>query len=90
MVGGKLCSVGLPDHDLEGVNPMSFVSNGAYFGSSHIGNKKECNAMLKLAADNGIKPWIQELPMSKAKEGIEMVQDGSVRYRVVLHNDISK
>ena len=67
----------------------------------------QANAMLKLAAEKGIKPWseshasilwirrsadaslfaswlsVQEMPMSKAGEGIRMVDEGSVRYRCV-------
>ncbi|CDZ97100.1 Alcohol dehydrogenase, class V [Phaffia rhodozyma] len=81
-------SVGLPDEPLNGVSPAAFINNGCFFGSTHIGNKKEANAMLKLAADKGIKPWIQELPMSKVAEGVKAVKEGHVRYRYVLHNDI--
>lgn len=41
VVEGKFISVGLPDHDLEGVHPMAFLGNGCSFGATHIGSKKE-------------------------------------------------
>lgn len=44
--------------------------------------------MLQGAADNGIKTWIQELPMSKANEAVQGVKDNKVRYRYVLKQDL--
>lgn len=40
--------------------------------------------MLAIAAEHQIKPWIQELPMSRAKEAVESLWNGTVRYRFVL------
>jgi hypothetical protein len=53
------------------------------------GSKKEANAMLKLVADHKIKPWIEELPMSKAGEAVERLKKNDVKYRFVLKNDIN-
>lgn len=44
--------------------------------------------MLKLAAEKNVRPWIQVLPMSQAGQAVKNIQDGSVRYRTVLYNDI--
>ncbi|KAG4227239.1 hypothetical protein PC116_g24363, partial [Phytophthora cactorum] len=33
-----------------------------------------------------VRPVIQKLPMSQVNEGIQMVRNGTVRYRVVLEN----
>jgi alcohol dehydrogenase (NADP+) len=45
--------------------------------------------MLKLAAEKGIKPIIDEiLPMSKAGDAIQRVKDNKVRYRFVLKQDL--
>lgn len=47
------------------------------------------NYMLKLAAEKGIKPIIDEiLPMSQAAKAIEAVKVNKVRYRFVLKNDL--
>jgi len=49
----------------------------------------DSNAMLKLAAEKGIKPILDEiLPMSKAGDAVEKVKNNSVRYRFVLKQDL--
>ncbi|WVF69013.1 hypothetical protein IAT40_003787 [Kwoniella sp. CBS 6097] len=89
-VDGKLTSVGLPDEPWEGLQPQAMASNAACIGGSHIGSKKECNAMLKLCAEKNIKPIIdQVLPMSEAGKAIEAVKNNNVRYRFVLKQDLA-
>jgi alcohol dehydrogenase (NADP+) len=44
---------------------MSFLTNQVTFGSSLLGSKAEAMEMLALAAEKGVKPWVQELPMSR-------------------------
>lgn len=47
------------------------------------------NEMLKLAAEKGIHPIIDEvLPMSQAAKAIENVKNNKVRYRYVLKQDL--
>ena len=58
---GKFISVGLPDKPIPFVSPAAFASNGAFFGSSHIGSKKEALEMLALAVKKGVKPWLARL-----------------------------
>ena len=49
----------------------------------------DSNAMLKLAAEKGIKPILDEiLPMSKAGDAVEKVKNNTVRYRFVLKQDL--
>ncbi|WVW84862.1 hypothetical protein I302_106897 [Kwoniella bestiolae CBS 10118] len=89
-VDGKLTSVGLPDEAWEGLQPQMMASNAACVGCSHVGSKKEANQMLKLAAEKGIKPIIDEvLPMSQAAKAIEAVKNNTVRYRYVLKQDLA-
>ncbi|KZT74064.1 GroES-like protein [Daedalea quercina L-15889] len=90
-VHGKFINVGLPDSDnpLPQMHAFDLQPSGAFIGGSHIGSKDDCNAMLKLAAEKNVKPWIQELPMSRAKEAVENVKAGKVRYRYVLTQDIA-
>lgn len=45
--------------------------------------------MLQGAADNGIKTWIEELPMSQASKAVQGVKDNKVRYRYVLKQDLA-
>ncbi|KZT11120.1 GroES-like protein [Laetiporus sulphureus 93-53] len=90
-VHGKFINVGLPNRDnpLPRMHAFDLQPNGVFIGGSHIGNKLECQEMLELAAEKGIKPWIEELPMSQAKAAIEGVKSGKVRYRYVLTQDIA-
>jgi len=88
-VGGRMTSVGLPDDEWTGLKPQQLMANSSAIGSSHIGSKKEANYMLKLAAEKGVRPIIDQVyPMSKAAEAIERVKTNKVRYRFVLKNDI--
>ncbi|EGZ10809.1 hypothetical protein PHYSODRAFT_337582 [Phytophthora sojae] len=63
--------------------PAQVVMKGAKFVGSHIGSIQD---VLALAAKKNVRPVIQRLPMSKANEGIQMLRDGKVRYRVELEN----
>lgn len=89
-VHGRLVNVGIPDMDkpLPTLHAFDLVPNGAYIGGSHVGSKAECMEMLQLAADKGVKPWIEEMPMKDVKRAIEGVLDNKVRYRYVLTQDL--
>ena len=90
-VHGRLVNVGIPDMDkpLPQLHAFDLVPNGAYIGGSHIGSKEECLEMLKIAAEKGVKPWIQEMPMKDVKKAIEAVDNNTVRYRCVLTQDLN-
>lgn len=90
-VHGRFVTVGLPDKDepLPTLHAFDLVPNGCFVGGSAIGCKKECMQMLKLAADKGIKPWIEELPMKDAKKALERMGNNDVRYRYVLTQDLA-
>lgn len=48
------------------------------------------NSMLKLAAEKGIKPILDEiLPMKEAAKAVEKVKTNHVRYRFVLKQDLA-
>jgi len=85
-VGGEFHMVGIPDHPLPEMAPMSFTANAPKLSGSHLGNYQEMNDMLKLAAEKGIKPLVETLDLSEAgcKEAVERVKDGKVRYRFTL------
>ncbi|TMW61715.1 hypothetical protein Poli38472_010778 [Pythium oligandrum] len=84
-IGGKLLMVGAPD-DKMAFSAFSLCAGGISVVGSLIGGIKDTEEMLKLAAEKNVRPIIQKLPMSKANEGIKMVDEGRVRYRVVLEN----
>jgi alcohol dehydrogenase (NADP+) len=59
------------------------------FESAMITANDCSNAMLKLAAEKGVRPIIDKVyPMSQAGEAVEKVKNNDVRYRFVLKNDL--
>ncbi|EFX02241.1 Zinc-binding transcription factor [Grosmannia clavigera kw1407] len=85
-VHGRWVSVGLPGGDGIMVRNQSFLSNGCFFGSSHLGSRKEALAMLQLAADNNIRPWVEEVPISaeNLSATLDRLHKGDVKYRFCL------
>ncbi|KAL5476932.1 ADH6_1 [Sanghuangporus weigelae] len=86
---GKFICVGAPDEPIKNISPFSLIFNGCFFGGSKIGSKKEATRMLELAAQKGIKPWIEELPMKDVAKAVKGVHDNKVRYRYVLKQDLA-
>jgi alcohol dehydrogenase (NADP+) len=87
-VHGKFVTCGLPDTPFPGLAGMALSSNGAFFGGSHLGNRAEVLAMLKLAAEKGIRPWVEVMPMKDVARAVEGVRANKVRYRYILVADI--
>ncbi|KAJ2973067.1 hypothetical protein NUW58_g9035 [Xylaria curta] len=85
-VGCKFHSVGLPDEPINGLKPQQLTSNACSIGSSHIGNRPECLAMLKLAAEKKLFPWVETIPISEkgCAEAVERVNKNKVHYRFTL------
>lgn len=86
-VDGRFVSVGLPPSaDTFAVHPFTFVRNATSFGSSLLGSKTEAADMLKLAAEKGIKPMIEEIPLNEKNcgEALTRCEEGDVRYRFVF------
>jgi alcohol dehydrogenase (NADP+) len=71
-IGCKLVFVGMPEEGLTNVTSQSLSGNAASLASSHIGSKVEAEAMLKLAAEKGVKPWINVMPMKDAAKAIKV------------------
>jgi len=87
-VHGKWVNVGLPGGDGITVRNQSFLANGCFVGTSHLGSRRETLEMLQLAADKGIKTWVQEIPISKEglKEALSKLEHHDVRYRFCMTN----
>jgi alcohol dehydrogenase (NADP+) len=87
-VHGKFVSVGLPEGQGITIRNQTFLSNGALIGSSHLGSRKETLAMLKLAADQGIKTWVEEVPISEKTlpDVVQRLKKSDVKYRFCMTN----
>jgi len=88
-IDGHFITVGLPDEPLPPINVFDLLKNASRIGSSHIGSKVEALEMMQLAADKGIKPWIEELPMKDCNKAVRGVKEGKARYRYVLTQDLA-
>lgn len=67
-VHGKFIAVGLPEGEGWRVAPQSLINNGCLIGSSHLGSREETLDMLRLAAEKGIKSWVETIPIGE--EGV--------------------
>jgi len=83
---GEFHMVGIPEKPLPELKAFDFLANGAKISASHLGNHQEMEAMLKLAAEKGVRPQVETIELSEAgcKEAVERVKKGDVRYRFTL------
>lgn len=83
--GGRFVSISAPS--LEETLPVSaFPLMGKSISQSLLGSRSEIKYMLQLCADKGIKPWIEEIPLSEegVNKALTRADAGDVRYRFVL------
>ncbi|PWN51013.1 GroES-like protein [Violaceomyces palustris] len=88
-VHGKLISVGMPEDEFK-LRAQHLIGNGCYFGSSHIGSKKEAIQMLNLVAEKNIQPWIEVVPMKDCSKAIKRLEDNDIKYRFVFEQDLEE
>ncbi|KAK7225466.1 hypothetical protein V2G26_013469 [Clonostachys chloroleuca] len=83
---GRFIAVGLPEGAGWKVRPQSLIANGCLIGSSHLGSRKETLEMLKIAAEQNIKSWVETIPVGEEGCGtaLKRVHNGDVKYRFTL------
>ena len=84
---GILHFVGVPDR-FENFGLMPLIFNRLTVSGSPIGSSSQMRAMLKFAAENEIKPIIEEFTHKTANDAIKKIRDGTIRFRAVLKNDL--
>ncbi|KAI9291342.1 GroES-like protein [Neoconidiobolus thromboides FSU 785] len=82
---GKIIVLAVPEADIL-ISPFALIMNNVSVTGSSIGSPYEIKKMLEFAAEHKVYPWIESYPMDKCNEGVQLVRDGKVRYRVVLEN----
>ncbi|KAG7385830.1 hypothetical protein PHYBOEH_008881 [Phytophthora boehmeriae] len=82
---GTFIMVGVPNDDVK-FKPMLVVAKGIKWVGSLIGSIQDIKDMLALASEKNVRAIVQQMPMSKVNDGIAMMREGRVRYRVVLEN----
>lgn len=85
-VHGRFISVGMPEGAGQEVKSQDLAFNGVLIGASHLGSRKETLEMLQLAADKGIKSWVEEVQISEEilSKAVERLHKTDVRYRFTL------
>lgn len=56
-------------------------------GGSAIGSPADIKAMLDLAVEKKITPWVETRPLREANQAIVDLEQGKARYRYVLVNE---
>ncbi|KAI1799534.1 GroES-like protein [Daldinia bambusicola] len=84
----KWISVGLPEGEGMRVKAMDLVRNGCLIGASHLGSRREMLEMFQLAADKGIKGWVETVPLSaeNLSKTVQRLRKSDVRYRFTMTN----
>jgi alcohol dehydrogenase (NADP+) len=83
---GKFIQVGVPEEPLPQIMAFDLVAKGKSLGGSCIGPPAQIEEMLQLAAEKGVKPWIEERDMEDANKALLDFEAGKPRYRYTLVN----
>ncbi|KAF5329857.1 hypothetical protein D9611_013401 [Ephemerocybe angulata] len=75
-VHGRCIMLALPDGALPPIQPFSLIASGVLLGGSHIGSKAEIVEMLDLAAKEGVKSYIEMLPMKEVGKAVQGMKAG--------------
>ncbi len=84
---GSFIQVGAPEDSIPAFNAFALIKKGVKIGGSAIGAPHEIRAMLKLAEEKGVHPWIQERPLKDANQAVVDMDANKARYRYVLVNE---
>ncbi len=80
---GTLCLVGVPSEPLRlGVDPL--LDEQKKITGSVIGSRATMRKMLAFAAEHGIAPITERMPLERANEAVASVREGRARMRIVL------
>ncbi|OJJ96155.1 hypothetical protein ASPACDRAFT_46919 [Aspergillus aculeatus ATCC 16872] len=85
-VGGTFVQVGAPEKPLPQLPAWSFIQKGIKLAGSNIGSREDIRAMLELAAQKNVLPWIEKRPMEEVNVALRDMDAGRARYRYVLEN----
>jgi alcohol/geraniol dehydrogenase (NADP+) len=83
--GGRLCIVGVPDHDIQ-IPALPLILGQKSVVSSVVGSRSEIQVMLDFSSRNRIAPLIELFPMHEANRALDRLRTNKMRYRAVLTN----
>ncbi|KAG5923430.1 hypothetical protein E4U42_004961 [Claviceps africana] len=84
--GADFHMVGIPDKPLPQLSVGVFAGGAPKLTGSHIGNHQEMEALLQLAADKGVRPWVEVMKISEenCQAAFEAQKENKFRYRCTL------
>lgn len=85
---GKLIMVGFSPVPVA-FESVDLVVHQQSFTGSFLGNRAMMREMLDFSQEHGIKPVVETMAMSQAREAVRRVREGKARYRIVLVNEPS-
>ncbi|HTY46632.1 MAG TPA: NAD(P)-dependent alcohol dehydrogenase [Methanomassiliicoccales archaeon] len=68
------------------ISSTRIMASQMQIAGSITGGRVAMTEMLNFAAWNGIKPWVEVMPMDRVNEAIARLRAGKARYRIVLTN----
>lgn len=80
---GTLCLVGVPPSPVS-VSPDPLLDGQKKLTGSVIGSPATMRRMLAFAAEHGIAPIVERMPMDRVNEALDRVRSGSARMRIIL------
>ena len=83
---GRLHFVGIPLQPLE-IGVISLLRGQKSVSASPVGSPATIAKMLEFAALNGIKPIVEEYPISQVNDAVARLRSGAARFRVVITMD---
>jgi alcohol dehydrogenase (NADP+) len=81
---GTFVQVGAPEEPLPALRAFSLIQKGVKITGSNIGSPADIRAMLRLAAEKGVRAWVQTRPMDEVNLALAEMHEGKARYRYVL------
>ena len=84
---GTFVQVGAPEDGLPTIPQFPLMFKRIKITGSLIGSPGDIKDMLQLAADQKVKPWVEEISMKDANKAIVDMEAGKPRYRYVLYNE---
>jgi D-arabinose 1-dehydrogenase-like Zn-dependent alcohol dehydrogenase len=80
---GELITIGVTPEPLP-ISPLQLITPGLSIIGHPSGTASEIEDTMQFAVQTGVRPWIEELPLSKAAEGYAALEQGRAHYRTVL------
>ncbi|MBY8885186.1 alcohol dehydrogenase catalytic domain-containing protein [Streptomyces sp. PTM05] len=80
---GELLVLGAAPEELR-VSPLQLVSAARRIHGHASGVAVDTQDTMRFAAQSGVRPWIEEVPLERAADAFDRMMSGAARFRMVL------